>query len=56
MIVIKIRLSRLSNYEDEASEEVEEDRKRYKNLTALLERDEADLPTLGELGIEDAYY
>ena len=56
LIVIKIRLSRLSNYEDEASEEVEEDRKRYKNLTALLERDEADLPTLGELGIEDAYY
>ena len=42
--------SRLIDYGDE------EDRARYKTLTALLERDEADLPTLGELGIDDAYY
>ena len=47
LIIIK---SRVLDYGDE------EDRARYKTLTALLERDEADLPTLGELGIEDAYY
>ena len=51
-----IRLCRLLNYGDEASEEVEEDRARYKTLAALLDRDEVDLPTLRELGIEDAYY
>ena len=56
LIVIKSRLSRLLEYGDEASEEVEEDRARYKNLTALLEVKEAHLPTLGELEIEDAYY
>lgn len=56
LIFVKSRLSRLLEYCDEESEEVEENRARYKTLTALLERDEADLPTLGELGIEDAYY